>query len=293
MKRQELTVAEGLKWLNDFSERIELPEDSRKEIVYLYENECKHINRLKEKRLTVVTAQKILIREKILKKDKASLYLLAAVMLKAKDTLAAYREKNISDEIFYATMKDITVWSENFRREKGAVGIENLSWIQNHLNCKIFRLGRLQFQPFLFYLPPYVSKKKIINADIKIGEKVLNVHIPQGEKLSEEEFEKSFRIAEEFFKNTQYKAFICDSWLLCERNKEFMAKDSNILRFADMFDILGSSENSAQTIERVFGKKEKKPELYPENTSLQKRCKNYILSGGKPGTGFGIIRIKK
>ena len=118
-----------------------------------------------------MAAQKILIREKILKKDKASLYLLAAVMLKAKDTLAAYREKNISDEIFYATMKDITVWSENFRREKGAVGIENLSWIQNHLNCKIFRLGRLQFQPFLFYLPPYVSKKKIINADIKIGER--------------------------------------------------------------------------------------------------------------------------
>lgn len=293
MKRDRNTADESLKWLEFFSDKIGLPEDSAEEILSLYEKEYRNINKTAEKRLTAVTAPRILMKEKILKGNKAFPCLLAAVMLKARATHKVYREKGISDEIFYATMKDIAVWSENFRREKGFTGIDNLGWIQNHLSCRLFTLGRLQFQPFRFYLPPYVSKEKRKITDIKIGEKVLNVHIPQGTRLSKEECEKSFRSAEEFFKSNGYRAFICDSWLLCERNKDFMAENSNILRFADMFDILGSSEYSGQTIERVFGKKEKNPELYPENTSLQKSCKAYILSGGKPGTGFGIIRIKK
>ncbi len=293
MKKQKQMITENLKWLEDFSHKIEIPDECAKEIISLYKSEYKHINNLARKRLTAVNSPKILIKEKILRKDKAFPYLLTAVMLKARDTLKVYREKGISDKIFYATMKDITLWSENFRRDRGFTGIENLGWIHNHLNCKIFRLGRLQFQPFLFYHPPYVSKEKIKKADIRIGEKVLNVHIPQGEKLLKEECEESFRMAEEFFTELPYKAFICDSWLLCEKNREFMSEDSNILRFAEMFVILGSSDNPDQTIERVFGKKEKNPDLYPENTSLQKRCKAFILSGGKPGTGFGIIRAKK
>lgn len=293
MKRQETNESEALKWIKTFSDGIGLPEESLAEVIKLYETDHRHINKIAEKKLNAVTAPGIITKEKILRRNKAYLYLLAAVILKAKHTHNEYSKRKISDEIFYATMKDITVWSENLRLKKGYVGIENLVWIQNHLNCKLFTLGRLQFQPFPFYLPPYVSIEKRKGTDIKIGERVLNVHIPQGEKLSAEKCEEAFRMAEEFFKSTPVKAFICDSWLLCERNKEFMAKDSNILRFADMFDILGSSENSAQTIERVFGKKEKNPELYPENTSLQKRCKAYIMSGGKPGTGFGFIRIKK
>ena len=189
-------------------------------------------------------------------------------------------------------MSDIRIWSENFREKSGYTGLQEVGWIHNHLTCKIFRLGRLQFQPFHFYLPPCVSKEKRKNVGIRIGEKVLNVHIPQGEKLLREECEKSFRMAEEFFSDHHYSAFICDSWLLCERNREFMAEDSNIIRFSEMFEILGSSDRSAQTLERVFGKEEKYPQHYPEDTSLQKQCKAYLLSGGKPGTGFGIIRIK-
>ncbi len=293
MNKRNLTMSENLKWLEDFSLKIGMPEECAREIISLYKSEYKHINRLTEKKLTAVNSPKILIKEKMFRKNKAFLYLLASVMLKAKDTRNTYCEKGISDEIFYATMKDITVWSENFRRVRGFTGIENLGWIQNHLNCKIFRLGRLQFQPYSFYLPAYVIRNKKKDINIRIGAKVLNVHIPQGEKLSKEECEKSFAEAEVFFSDYPYEAFICDSWLLCERNREFMSENSNILRFAEMFLILGSSDNPDQTIERVFGKKEKNPDLYPENTSLQKRCKTYILSGGKPGTGFGIIRAKK
>ncbi len=293
MKKSEQLFNESTEWIKDFSGKIGFSEEQTKEFLCVYESEYKHINRLKRKKLTAVSAAKILFTENLIKKDKGYLCLLTAVLLKAKDTLALYRKKGISEEIFYCTMTDIYIWSENFRQKKGFTGIDNLMWIQNHLNCKIFRLGRLQFQPFPFYLPPCVSKEKRKNTDIKIGEKVLNIHIPQGEKLLREECEKSFAMAESFFSDLPYKAFMCDSWLLCERNREFMDKSSNIIRFAEMFEILGSSENSAQTIERIFGKEEKNPSDYPENTALQRQCKAYLISGGKPGTGFGIIRAKK
>ncbi|MBQ3137525.1 MAG: DUF5596 domain-containing protein [Clostridia bacterium] len=283
----------NLLWLKDFSDKIELPKNSTDEICDLYKKESKHIDKLSAKKFTVTSCGKLILREKLFKGDKAYTFLLAAVLLKAKDTLTLYGKKGISDEIFYDTMKDITVWSENFRKEKGFTGIENLLWIQNHLNCKIFRLGRLQFQPFMFLPPAYVSKEKIKGTGIRVGEKVLNIHIPQGERLSREECEKSFTAAESFFVNFPYKAFVCDSWLLCERNKDFMSEKSNILRFAEMFEILGSSDNPAQTIERVFGKEEKNPADYPEKTALQRQCKAYIISGGKPGRGFGIIKVKK
>ena len=292
MKKKE-PKKKNLLWLTEFSRRIALPEQCIREITDLYKKDSRHIDRLSGKKLNAATCGRILFTERLLKGDRAYAYLLAALLLKARETQSLYAERGISDEIFYLTMTDIRIWSENFRRERGFTGIDNLGWIQNHLSGKIFRLGRLQFQPFPFYIPPYALKGRDKAADIKIGERVLNVHIPQGERLSEEECKKSFAMAEEFFGDTPYRAFICDSWLLCERNKEFMSEDSNILRFAEFFDILGSSESSAQTLERVFGKKERDPRLYPEVTSLQRRCKAYLLSGGKAGTGFGIRRIKK
>ncbi len=292
MKNRQIKE-KNLQWLRELSDRIGLPEDTKSEITELYEKESRYIDCLAGSNFSAVGCRALLFTQKLLKGKRAFTYILAAVMLKAKHTRDLYRKKGISDEIFFDTMSDIRIWSENFRKKTGLVGLENIGWIQNHLNCKIFRLGRLQFQPFPFYLPPYVLKNKNVHANIRIGETVLNVHIPQGEKLLKEECEKSFSMAEGFFESLPYKAFICDSWLLCERNREFMSEDSNIIRFSEMFEILGSSEFSSQTVERVFGKKERDPLLYPENTTLQRQCKAYILSGGKPGTGFGIIRRKK
>ncbi len=291
--RNKEEINSSLQWLTDFSRRIGLPAQCIAEITELYEKEKKHIDRLSKKKFTAASCGRILLTERLLKGERAYACLLAAVILKAEEVLGLYRKKGISEEIFYSTMTDIRIWSENFREKRGTVGIDNLLWIQNHLSCKLFRLGRLQFQPFPFYLPPYVKGEKRKSADLKIGERVLNVHIPQGEKLLKEDCERAFSAAEEFFSDYPYRAFMCDSWLLCERNREFMSEDSNIVRFSEMFEILGSSENSAQTIERVFGKKEDDPSLYPEGTALQRQCKAYILSGGKPGTGFGVRRIKK
>lgn len=63
-----------------------------------------------------------------------------------------------------------------------------------HLQLKLFRLGRLQFQPmpFPFEIQDAACPKK--------GQIVLNVHIPEGEKLFSEQMKFSYLKAIDFFK---------------------------------------------------------------------------------------------
>ena len=65
-----------------------------------------------------------------------------ALMYSAEITYPKYKRTNISDDIYFDTMKDIAVWCENNNNK----GLKNLAWIKNHLNFELFKIGRLQFQ---------------------------------------------------------------------------------------------------------------------------------------------------
>lgn len=210
---------------------------------------------------------------------------LAVILCCAVEARGRYREKGIPDSIFFDTMSDIKIWCEN----NGNKGIKNYGWLKNHLRLELFRLGRLQFQL-------YECKNKTLNykrLPFSYGERVIYVHIPQGERLDREKCLESFRMAEEFFKRFfpeyKYKWYFCESWLLYEGNKEFMAENSNILAFARLFSHCYSVKVDVQTIERVFGKRRLLKKHYPEKTSLQRSLKKYMLSGGKAGVGIGVI----
>lgn len=79
-------------------------------------------------------------------------------------------------------------------------------------------------------------------------------------------------------------------WLLFEDNKEFMAKDSNILKFMALFDIRYSIKIDKQAIERIFGKRSLFKKNYSEKTALQRSAKKYLLDGNKLGIGIGVIK---
>lgn len=292
MRSKEMPLKKDLDWLEDFSLNIGFNQETIKKITDIYKSDYLQIHKLYKKSFTPASCHKIVFIQRLLRGRKAYLYLLAAVLLKAQDTLSLYRQRNIDEAIFYDTMKDILVWTQNLEKDKGCLGVENIHWLQNHLNCTLFKLGRLQFQHITFSFPAYADKEKKERVNHKIGEKALFVHIPQGEKLIKEECIKSLDKAEQFFTDYPFKVFICASWLLYEGNKDFMKQDSNIMRFAELFNIIGSTDKTSQAEERIFGKEEKDPSLYPENTSLQRQCKAYLLSGKKTGTGFGIIERK-
>lgn len=210
---------------------------------------------------------------------------LAVIIEKANNTYDKYKQLGIDEEILFKTLDDIRIWCENNDNK----GLANYNWIKNHLNCELFRIGRLQFQFFK-------CSNKLLDYNcfpFDCGEQVVNIHIPQGEKLIYSDCVTSLKEAVEFFNkhfpDYSFSYFFCESWLLYGDNCLFMEPSSNIMQFSAMFDIVCSSDIDKQSIQRIFGKRQFNKMKYQENTSLQKSAKAHLLNGGKLGMGIGII----
>lgn len=222
-------------------------------------------------------------------KGKSYLFILAVVLCVAKELKEKYDSLGIDEKIYYDTMSDIKIWCDKI----GGRGIKNYPWLKNHLSFELFRIGRLQFQL-------YECKNKTLlykNLPFSYGEKLIYIHIPEGESLDKEKCEKSLYEATEFFKryfpDYEYRFFFCESWLLFENNRAFMSEKSNIIDFMSLFNIRYSLKIDSQAIERIFVKRRLLKRNYPEETSLQKKAKNYMLSGNRLGIGVGVIESEK
>ena len=75
----------------------------------------------------------------------ATLFYLLAYMSALPRTEQRFREMGIPLEIFEATIYDITFYLMEYRDVHGCWGFNEFGWIWLHLDCRIFRLGRLQF----------------------------------------------------------------------------------------------------------------------------------------------------
>lgn len=222
--------------------------------------------------------------------EESDLTRLAVILQCLDSTKAMYDRRGISEEVFYDTMSDIRIWCEN----NGNRGLENYEWLTSHVRAEIFRIGRLQYQLGICDDPALDYSR----LPFEQGEKLINVHIPQGEKLSYESCVDSLKQGEVFLKTYfpeySFRYFLCESWLLYDQNRDFMREGSNILRFSSLFDHAYSVRgDDDQAIERIFGRRERSVEDYPEHTSLQRAAKKYMLSGGRLGIGFGTIRRGK
>lgn len=235
---------------------------------------------------------------------KSSVMKLAATLKAAEITHKKYIKKQISDEIFYNTFSDIKIWCENCNNK----GLENINWLKNHINFELFKIGRFQYQLFKLNNPRLNYNK----LPVSYGENVIYVHIPQGEKLDYNACLNSLSLSNiffnKYFSEFNYNYYFCESWLLFDGNKFFMDKDSNILKFAGLFNVHYSINDEKQEFERIFGfdknirKIERRRRLYknksdinrlPEFTSLQKNAKEYLINNGRFGEGIGTIPKSK
>lgn len=221
----------------------------------------------------------------ILKKEN-DLMRLAVILTLAVKVKEKYDLAGIDENIYYSTMSDIRIWCEN----NGNKGLKNYGWLKNHVSFELFRIGRLQFQ---FY--ECKSKTVVYNKlPFDCGTKLIYIHIPQGERLEKERCVEAIGKAGEFFKkyfpDYKYGYYFCESWLLFEGNRAFMAKDSNILSFMSLFELCYSVKIDAQAIDRIFGKRHLLKSRYPENTDLQRRAKRYMQEGNRLGIGVGVIK---
>lgn len=194
-----------------------------------------------------------------------------------------YAAKGISRKIYVDTFYDLTLWCGNCHRDFGEYGINEYGWFFRHLDMTLFRLGRLQFE---LLASPWEIRERV--PQIQKGDPVISVHIPQGEKLDPAAVHSSLQQAYEFLGTD--KPYLCHSWLLYPGLREILNKDSNILKFQEEFQLEAVDYAEREGEQRIFDVLKDDPLEYPENTSLQRNTKKYLLTGKRLGSGLGILR---
>jgi len=198
-----------------------------------------------------------------------------------------YEKKGLSRQVWIDTMSDFRFKLNECRKLHGEWGTF-VFWFGRFYDASCIAFNRLEFE-----LEEAAEDLDVEGFHVKKGQKVVNVHIPSNEKipLSKEECDKSYRLAAEYFAphfTDTPLVFMCDSWLLHEAMKDFLPEGSNILRFASEY-VIAKRGDSLEDLWRIFYIKEYDghPENLPENTSLQRGYKKYLMEGKSLGTAIG------
>ena len=211
---------------------------------------------------------------------------LSFCLMMAGELREQYRLSGISDTVWQDTFSDIAIWSRRYRRETGKTGLAQYGWLCHHLTMELFRLGRLQFQP-----GGLDQSVELEGKTYPMGSPVLWVHIPEGEPLTPEGCRDSYRQAAEFFRS-EHPVFACESWLLSPVLPKLLGADSNILAFQRDYTVFAFHPESRQAEERIFGRVLDDPAGYPEDTSLQRAAKAWLLKGEKIPAASGLYCYK-
>lgn len=128
---------------------------------------------------------------------------------------------------------------------------------------------------------------------VEDGDEVLSVHISPNGKLDKDAAADSYARARAYFKNVfpefEPKCFICDSWLLGRELPRFVKESSNIFAFLKEYYNVPRGGNNEDTLNFLF---KAAPDVdlstLPENSSLQKGIKEWMMSGKIMYSGKGI-----
>ena len=216
------------------------------------------------------------------------LCMLALFILMGMDSKKRYDEMGIDEDIYYACMKEITIWSKRCYKDRGHVGTYGHEWHNNFFVPKVFRLGRLEFEEKLLLDINYTVDGVTYVKDTPC----LNVHIPEDGKLSHDDVLDAYKRAYKFFGLKGNYPFVCHTWMLYPGNRDFMDPDSNVMKFMNDYEVLLKwDEVNYGGLWRVFGRHDSyDPDTLPADTKLQRDLIAYLKSNGNVyGAGYGIF----
>ncbi|MDE6473469.1 MAG: acyltransferase domain-containing protein [Clostridia bacterium] len=239
---------------------------------------------------------------------KPRLLRMAALALSLATAKERFEDKGFDEQVFFDTMSDIKIWGEDCREHFGEIGIDEINWLRLHVNCKIFKIGRLQYQLCNYY---FYRKTIIGESKIRFGEKCFNIHIPRGERLDMDNCIRSLNYALDVlgkaFPRVNRDIMMCHSWMLSSYNSSFIDEQSNISKFAKLFSLVGESQSASEHLHWIFDVradekllKDNKEKLgyyydlsdFQPKSSLQSLAKDYIMKGGNLSDGKGVILTK-
>ena len=155
----------------------------------------------------------------------------------------------------------------------GTYGFDRGFWTTRQINARLFRLGELEYEL------------------LQEGEKrFIALHIPSDCRLEpallDESVDRAKKFLAAYFPEWRDAPMTCESWLLSPVLKELLPPASRILRFQRAFDLTPGTDDEReavlQWVFRLTAPQQKNVSLdaLPENTSLQKSMKRFLLSGG-------------
>ncbi|CAM3679567.1 hypothetical protein ERUR111494_06675 [Erysipelothrix urinaevulpis] len=176
------------------------------------------------------------------------------------------KQKNIPSKIFYDTIYNFNHNIMKYYNEHQRLGIfaKDIKWLNLLFTEKIFKIHTLRFQIFpmdyaemeregLDYLPLSPQNKH----EFPENTPMINVHIETGTDLSPQAVSQSFTMANEFFSQYYpahtYQYFICRTWILHPSLNKLLDDNSNLMRFKNRFDLIATSQNYTQALERIYG----------------------------------------
>lgn len=189
-----------------------------------------------------------------------------------------YDRLGIPERIYIDTMGAFSRFVREYHRGYGCYGFDRGSWTPRQVSCKIFRIGQLEYE--------------LTTLD---GEKIVSLHIPTDVDLRPEILRPSMQegLTELYRLFPEYagKKVYCHTWLLSPLLKAFLPENSNILRFQELFDMEPEGVPGNDIKLWVFKNPKLPIEEYPEDTSLQRKLKQFLLDGGQFLEGIGYLRL--
>lgn len=283
-----------MEYLNKFFEKYDYPEGAREAFLSAYSQITQpeffqQIKLYEENAIDYVEALKVM--DDVAQKTGIHQYTVKLLffILLSEHLEKVYKEKGLSDEIYYNNMCDLKYKLLECHSLHGIWGTVSATWFPRFFDVTRFALGRLQFEVMDSWFD-YDDD----DIHIKKEDKIINVHIPSSGKLLQEDCLDAYKQAYDFYKEYHRDGVLylyCHSWLLEPALEELLDETSNIIQFKRNYRVFRTDKRGTfPDAWRVFMQKEDVPiEEYPENNSLQKKIKEYLLKGNTIGYGLGVM----
>lgn len=190
----------------------------------------------------------------------------------------------LPQDVFVDTLACFTRFVKEHFASLGFYGFDRGFWTTRQINARLFRLGELEYE--LLREGEQRSVALHIPSDCRLEPALLNASV-----------EKAKAFFAQYFPKWQDAPMTCESWLLSPALKGLLPPDSRILRFQRAFDLTPCPDDEReavlQWVYRLTPPQQKNVSLdaLPENSTLQKSMKRFLLSGGVvPGAEGPLAR---
>ena len=197
--------------------------------------------------------------------------------------------RGVPDEISWRTLSDLGRNLERDRLLFGVRGLRTSGWLTLHFRGAIYELGRLQYNRMT------VRAAHVADA-FREGEPAIGIHIPESGALTAEACDDSIGRAGPFFARhfpeTPTRLGLCTSWLLDPQLAEYLAPESNIVRFGRRFTLVGEGyDGDADVLRFVFHRIAPSIDDLPQRTTLERAIVAHLRSGKHWRTRTGWLEL--